>query len=196
MAGALNTVKVAVLVRLPFGVSTVIFPLTAPTGTTALSSASLTTLNAAAFVPNLTAVAMPKPSPLIEMLRPTGPSVGENPLTSGSTSSVLVVTALPSGVVTVTLPLVSPAGTAAVMAKSESTLNAATVDPNFTPVVLVKPEPATVTKSPAKACSGVTPVTLGKTPKAVALCVVPAGTVTLMKPEVAPAGTVAFRRVV
>lgn len=64
MVGALITVKVALLVRLSRGVSTVNLPLAAPTGTVAEISVSLTIVKAAGLVPSLTALAMLKPTPL------------------------------------------------------------------------------------------------------------------------------------
>ena len=69
-----------------------------------------------ALVPlNVTAVAPVKAVPLIVTLVPTGPLVGAKLLTvgAGTTVKLLALVAVPPGVVTLTGPVVAPAGTVA-----------------------------------------------------------------------------------
>lgn len=98
----------------PFGVITTIAPLFAPAGTTVWIWLSERTVKLAAFVRNLTLVAPVKFAPLIVTVVPTGPLAGLKLVITGglpSTIRLVVLVALPAGVVTVIGPLVAPAGT-------------------------------------------------------------------------------------
>src|SRR5882762_3665928 len=103
----------------------------------------------------------------------------------------------PSGVVTVTTPLVAPAGTLAVICVAELTVKFPTPDSvtlNFTDDALVKLKPAIATIVPTGPDPGVKLTTIGVmgTIKSVALDPVPAIVVTEIFPVTAPAGTVAL----
>src|SRR5205823_14990829 len=67
---------------------------------------------------------------------------------SGTTVKLMLLVALPLGVVTVIGPVVAPAGTVAVMLVSEPTENDALVPLNETPVAPVKLLPVIVTDVP------------------------------------------------
>ena len=73
------------------------------------------TVNAAAAPLNATAVAPVKFEPVITTLVPAGPLAGAKPEIAGACSTVKLawLVAEPSGVVTLTAPLVAPAGTVA-----------------------------------------------------------------------------------
>ena len=99
---------------------------------------------------------------------------------------------VPAGVVTVTLPLVAPAGTVVRMAVSEFTVKVAAVPLNFTAVAPVKAVPVSITAVPTRPLVGFRDVMAGAgevTEKDVALVAVPPGVVTARVPVVAPAGT-------
>jgi hypothetical protein len=72
------TVNFPVLVAMPSGVTTLIRPVVAPAGTTAVIFVSESTVKAAVVPANFTCVAPVKPVPLIVTEVPTGPLVGEN----------------------------------------------------------------------------------------------------------------------
>ena len=77
-------VKLAVLVPVPDGAVTAIFPVVAPDGTVAVIWVSDLTVNADAAVPlNATAVAPVNPVPVMTTLEPDGPEVGEKPVIVG-----------------------------------------------------------------------------------------------------------------
>jgi hypothetical protein len=73
------------------------------------------TPKAALTPPNVTDVAPPKFVPLMVTLVPSGPLVGEKFEIAGgfTTVKLLVLIAVPPGVVTLTGPVVAPAGTVA-----------------------------------------------------------------------------------
>src|SRR2546421_50267 len=80
---AVTTVKLVELVPVPFAV-TEIGPVVAPFGTKALMLVSELTVKLVAFVTlNFTAVAPPKPTPVIVTFVPIGPLVGVNELICG-----------------------------------------------------------------------------------------------------------------
>src|SRR5439155_9158548 len=98
---------------------------------------------------------------------------------------------VPEGFVTVTSPVVAPAGTVVVIWPSFTTVKVAAVPLNLTPVVPVKNWPVIVTGVPTVPAVGLSWVTLG--PRIVnvwALVPVPLGFVTVTKPVVAKTGTV------
>ena len=100
---------------------------------------------------------------------------------------------MPSGVVTLTGPVVAPAGTVAEICVAEFTVNVALVPLNLTEVVPVKFVPLIVTFVPTGPREGAKLVIVGGlvTVKALLLVAVPSGLVTLTGPVVAPDGTVA-----
>jgi len=104
------------LLPVPPGVVTATLPVFAPVGTVAVICVALSTLKTVAFTPpNVTLVAPRKPDPVITTCVPTGPLVGRNLLTTGTTLNCLLLVYVPAGAVTVTLPVVPLAGTTAVM---------------------------------------------------------------------------------
>jgi len=193
------TVNDVLLVAVPPGVVTVIFPVVAPLGTVAVIDVALTTVNdVATVVLNLTAVAPVKFVPVIVTRVPMGPVVGVKELIVGRdavTVKLPVLVAVPPGVVTVIFPVVAPVGTVTVIDVADTTLNAvAAVVLNFTAVAPVKFVPVIVTSVPTGAVMGVNEVITGAdavTVKFAALVAVPPAVVTLTFPVVAAVGTVA-----
>ncbi len=110
------TVKLVALVPVPPGVVTVMWPVTAPAGTSASTSVSVMTWKlVAATPPNFTAVVPVKLFPLIATAVPTGPLVGLKLEIDGTTAKVVGLLASPPGVLTVIFwPVFAPAGTVAV----------------------------------------------------------------------------------
>src|SRR5579862_2673461 len=109
---------------------------------------------------------------------------------------VCELVAVPDFVLTVIRPVFAPLGTVAVISMSETTVNvAATELPKWTAVVWVRPVPLIVTKVPTAPLAGLNPLICGKTRNGILLLSEPWGAVTLIRPSVAPAGTVAVRYV-
>ena len=149
-------------VAVPPGVVTLTLPLV-PLATTAVMDVALTTLNEAAAVPpKLTAVAPVKLVPVIVTVVPLPADVGVKELITGAGTNVNPASvAVPSGVVTLTFPLV-PLATTAVMDVALTTLNeAAAVPPKLTAVAPVKLVPVIVTVAPGPAEVGVNEVIVG-----------------------------------
>ena len=117
-----------------------------------------------------------------------------DPLISVNTL-VLVLVAVPPGVVTLSGPVVAPAGTVASIAAAEVTVKLALTPLNVTAVAPVKFVPLIVTLVPTGPLVGVKLVIVGgalaTTVKLFVLVAVPPGVVTLNGPVVAPAGAVA-----
>ena len=68
----------------------------------------------AALTPlNVTAVAPAKLVPVIVTTVPAGPLAGVKPVIAGATAKLLALVAVPAGVVTLSGPVVAPAGTVA-----------------------------------------------------------------------------------
>jgi hypothetical protein len=110
-----RTVKTAELVPVPPGVVTPILPVWAPTGTVAVICVSEFTVKLVAFTPpKVTLVAPVKLIPVITTDAPTCPLVGLKLITLGMTKYRVLLVSVPVGVVTVTGPVVAPAGTFAV----------------------------------------------------------------------------------
>ena len=187
--------KLPGLVSLPSGVVTLIVPSVAPAGTVAVIWVEESTVKPAAVPLKLTAVAPPKSLPLIVTVVPTGPLVGEKPVTTGGIVTLKLpgLVSVPPGVVTLMVPSVAPAGTVAVIWVEESTVKPAAVPLKLTAVAPPKSLPLIVTVVPTSPPVGEKPVTLGAgiTSKLPTLVLGPSGVVTLMVPSVAPAGTVA-----
>jgi hypothetical protein len=90
----LVTVNCAVLVAKPSGVTTLIRPVVAPAGTTAVIFTSESTVNVAGVPANFTLVAPVNPDPLIVTEVPTGPLVGENDEIAGTAAHEAGATAM------------------------------------------------------------------------------------------------------
>ena len=90
----LVTVNCAVLVAKPSGVTTLIRPVVAPAGTTAVIFTSEPTVNVAGVPANFTLVAPLNPDPLIVTEVPTGPLVGENDEIAGTAAHEAGATAM------------------------------------------------------------------------------------------------------
>ena len=109
------TEKFEPLVAIPDAVVTVILPVVAPVGTTAVIRPSFATLKLADVPLNRTLVAPVKWLPLMVTDVPTTPLDGEKLLIVGADPPVTVkfepLVAIPDAVVTVILPVVAPVGT-------------------------------------------------------------------------------------
>jgi hypothetical protein len=169
IVGAVVTVKSDALVAVPPGVVTVIFPVTAPVGTLAVTRvpAPFTEKLVAATPPNFTEVAPAKPVPLIVTEVPTGPLVGEKDVMVGvggpvTVKSVALVAVAPP-LVTLIFPVVAPDGTVAVswvpVGFQENV--AALVPLNFTELAPTNPEPLIVTTVPTGPLDGENDVIVG-----------------------------------
>jgi hypothetical protein len=97
-------------------------------------------------------------------------------------------------VVILILPVTAPVGTVAVICVSEFTLKlVAVTPPNFTLLVCVRLRPVITTGVPPGPLVGLKLVIYGLTRNFLLLLSVPLGVVTVIKPLVAPLGTVAVR---
>ena len=109
------TVKLLVLVAVPPGVATLSGPVVAPAGTVAWIAVADVTVKLALTPLNVTAVTPAKFVPLMVTLLPTSPLVGVKLVMVGgfTTVNAPVLVAVPPGVVTLSVPVVAPAGTVA-----------------------------------------------------------------------------------
>ena len=115
--------KVALLVAVPPGVVTLIFPVFAPLGTVAVIFVYEFTLKLVALTPpKVTLVAPVKLWPLITTLVPGGPLVGEKLEICGVTRKFTLLVNVWLGVVTLTLPVVTPLGTVVLISELETTV--------------------------------------------------------------------------
>ena len=97
---------------------TLIGPLVAPDGTVAESEVAFVTVKLPAAIPlNLTAVTPVNPAPVMVTFVPTPPLVGVKLVTVGAATTVKVplLVAVPPAVVTLSFPVVTPAGATAVI---------------------------------------------------------------------------------
>jgi hypothetical protein len=190
------TVKLLVLVAVPPGVVTLSDPVVAPAGTVAWIDVAEVTVKLAPRPLNATAVAPVKLVPLMVTLVPTDPLVGAKLAIVGglTTLNAPVLVVVPPGVVTLSGPVVAPAGTVAWIAVSEVTVKLAFTPLNATVVAPVKLVPLIVTLVPTDPLVGAKLAIVGPLPtvKALLLVAVPPGVVTLNVPVVAPVGTVAW----
>jgi hypothetical protein len=195
-AGADPTVNALALVATPPGVVTLSVPVVAPAGTVAWIAVAEVTVKLAFTPLNATAVAPVKFVPLIVTLVPAGPLVGVKLaiVGGGTTVNALLLVAVPPGVVTLSGPVVAPAGTVAWIDVAEVTEKLALTVLNATVVAPAKFAPLIVTLVPTGPLTGAKLAIVGggTTVNALALVAVPAGVVTLNVPVVAPAGTVAW----
>jgi hypothetical protein len=109
------TVKVLALIAAPPCVVTLNRPVLAPAGTVARIAVADVTVKLALAPLKLTAVTPVKFVPLIVTLVPAGPLVGVKPVIVGGISTVKLpaLIAVPPGVVTLSGPVIAPAGTVA-----------------------------------------------------------------------------------
>jgi hypothetical protein len=185
------TVKLVALVAVPPAVVTVIPPVVALADTVAVICVLELTEKAAEAPLNLTELAPVKAVPVIVTLTPTFPLAGVKPVMLGLTVKFPVLVTVPTGVVTLILPVVAPAGTVAVILIEELGAKPAETPLNFTDETPVKLAPLMVTLVPITPLVGVKLVIRAATVKSVALVAVPAGFVTVIFPVVALPGTVA-----
>src|SRR5207247_652506 len=180
--GALaDTVKVLALVAAPPDVVTVSGPVVAPAGTVAWITVVDVTVKVVALVPlKLTAVTPVKFVPLMVTFAPTGPLVGVKSVIVGAlaeTVKVLALVAVPPDVVTLSGPVVAPAGTVAWITVVDVTVKVVALVPlNRTAVTPVKFVPLMVTFAPTGPLVGEKLVMVGggMTVKLVLLVPVPA----------------------
>ena len=164
--GASVTVKLAALAAVPPQVVTLIGPLRAPAGTAAVICTALSTEKLAAVPLKRTAVAPMKPAPMMVTEVPTGPAAGLKNTTAGAgagavTVNCLGLAAVPPAVVTVTRPVVAPAGTVAVICAALSTEKLAAAPPKVTAVAPLKSLPVRITEVPTGPEVGVRLVMVG-----------------------------------
>lgn len=124
IVGAATTVKLVVLIAIPWGVVTAMGPVVAPMGTVAMIFAPLI-LNPPALTPlKVTSVAPLRFVPLIVTEVPLTPLVGEKLVIVGGPPATMVklvpLIAVPPGVVAAIGPVVAPDGTVAVIWVSKS----------------------------------------------------------------------------
>src|SRR5438477_562074 len=179
IVGALTTVNASVLVAVPPDVVTLSGPVVAPAGTVAWIAVAEVTVKVALTPLNVTEVAPRKFVPLIVTLVPTGPLVGVKLAIVGALTTVneLALLAVPPGVVTLTGPVVAPAGTVAWIAVSEVTVKVALIPLNVTEVAPLKFVPLIVTLVPTGPLVGVKLAIVGglTTVNELALVAVPSG---------------------
>ncbi len=189
-------VKLLVLVAVPAGVVTLTRPVVAPAGTVAWIAVAELTVKLPLTPLNATAVAPVKLVPLMVTLVPTTPLAGAKLAIVGGLTTVneLLLVAVPPGVVTLSGPVVAPAGTVAWIAVAELTVNVALTPLNATAEAPVKFVPLIVTLIPTAPLVGAKLAIVGglTTVNELLLVAVPPGVVTLSRPVVAPAGTVAW----
>ena len=107
--------KTVGLLTCPPGVTTLIDPVIAPAGTVAVIWVSESTVKVACFPHSkTTSVAPARLSPVMTTVAPAEPLGGEKLEICGVTRKILLLVSPPLDSVTVTRPVVAPAGTAAV----------------------------------------------------------------------------------
>jgi len=161
MVGAVVTLNGTPLLGTPPTVTTTL-PLVAPAGTLVEMLVALQFVAVAATPLNVIEPAVPKFEPLIVTAAPTGPADGESPVIVGADVTVNGQPLLDTPpAVTITLPLVAPAGTIAVMllvlqleVDAETPLNVTVPD-------VRKLAPLIVTGVPAAPAAGDNPVIVG-----------------------------------
>lgn len=182
------------MVAVPPGVVTAIKPVVAPAGTVVVIWVAELTVKVAAVPLKVTLVASVKLVPVRVLLVPTGPLVGLKLVRVGGKTTVklVVLVAVPPGLVTLTVPVVVPVATVAVIWVSEVMLKEAVLPLNRTAVTAVKLLPVITTDVPTRPRFGLKLVMVGGkiTVKLVVLMAEPPGVATAIKPVVAPAGTV------
>jgi hypothetical protein len=198
---AVVTVKLEALAAVPSGVVTLITPVVAPVGTTAVTCVAESTVKLVAAVRlNVTPVAPVRFVPVMITVVPTGPLIGTNEVIVGAVEGTVkfeALAAVPPGVVTLIGPVVAPVGTTAVICVAELTAKVvAAVALNVTSVAPVRFVPVITTDVPTGPLVGrndviVGPGGAGVTSKLEALVTAPSGVVTRILPSTAPVGTAA-----
>jgi len=190
IVGGFTTVNALLLVALPAELVTLSGPVVAPTGTVAWINVAELTEKLALTPLKATAVAPVKFVPLIATFVPAGPLVGAKLVIVGgfTTVNAPLLVAVPAGVVTLSGPVVAPAGAVAWIAVSETTEKLALTPLNATDVAPVKFVPLIVTLVPTRPLVGAKLVIVGgfTTVNVPLLVAVPEGVVTLTGPVVAP----------
>src|SRR5438128_12567801 len=137
---------------------TVIGPVIAPEGTTAVIWLSLTILkDALTLLPNFTPVTLKKPTPLIVTVSPTPATAVDTLVIEGHRLMVMLLLCASAqfALLTVIGPIAASTGTVAVICESLMTVNAAALALllNFTAITFRKPDPLIVTLSPTLSTS-------------------------------------------
>jgi len=194
-----GTEKLVVDVPVPTAVVTLRGPVVAPAGTVTLIDVAVLVTMVAGTPLNVTAVALPRLTPVMVTLLPTAPEVGVKLVITGGPITVKLMALIPTPLAAVTEmgPVLAPAGTVAMIDVAETTLNeVAGVLLNATAVTPSRLVPLMVTVVPTAPVVGVNLVTVGAgTVKLVLEVVIPAAVVTVRGPVVAPVGTVALMAV-
>lgn len=193
------TVKLAVLVAEPPGVVTLTLPVVASAGIATVMVVAVEAVGTIGLPLNFTSVAPLRLVPISVTTAPGTPTAGEKlvrvggPLVVVVTVKVAVLVAVPHTPVTLTVPVVAPVGTVAVMLVAEPTVNVALVPLKFTAVAPVKPVPVIVTLVPTAPLEGEKLVNVGAAVgvKVPALVAVPPAVVTFTVPVVTLAGVTA-----
>ena len=194
-----GTPKATPLLAKPLTLTTTL-PVVAPLGTGTIMLVALQLVGVAAAPLKVTAPVpcdAPKLFPLIVTEVPTGPEVGFKLVMVGLTVNKTRLLPIPL-TITMTLPVVAPAGTGATMVVLLQLVGVAVFGPKVTllvPCVTPKLVPVIVTEVPMGPDVGEMLVMLGATPKATPLLAKPL-TVTTTLPVVAPFGTGAVMLVV
>jgi hypothetical protein len=190
-----TTVKLTPLLATPPTVTTTL-PVVAPAGTGATMLVADQLVGVAAVPLKVTVLVpcvAPKFAPAIVMAVPTAPLVGDRLVTLGGTATVKVTPLLATPpTVTVTLPVVAPAGTGATMLVADQLVGVAAVPLKRTvlaPCVAPKFVPVIVTEVPTGPLVGDRLVTLGTVTVKLSPLLANPPTVTTMLPVVAPEGT-------
>src|SRR5436309_3466976 len=186
MVGGGMTVKLVLLVAVPADVVAIRGPVVAPAGTVAWITVVDVTVKVVALVPlKLTAVTPVKFVPLMVTFAPTGLLVGEKLVMvgGGMTVKLVLLVPVPADVVTLSGPVVAPAGTVAWITVVDVTVKVVALVPlKLTAVTPVKFVPLMVTFAPTGPLVGVKSVIVGAladTVKVLALVAVPPDVVTL-----------------
>lgn len=195
------TCKVIEDMTCPAGVITIIgvLPEGIPAGIVALIVVGETTVNAEARPPIATSDVPVKFVPVIVIVVPGEPLVGEKPVIVGTGDKTVNVVrplvAVPLGVVMLTTPDAALAGTVTLTVPSRLTVYVAGAPPILTDVAPVRFVPVTIMTVPGAPEVGVKPVIVGVggvvTVNTIVLAPVPAPVVIVITPVCAPAGTTA-----
>jgi len=194
------TMKLVALMAGPATVVTVRGPVVAPPGTSTRIWPDVSLLILVAAIPLNCTVALLRLAPEIVTLVPTHAAAGLKLAIVGGWTTVnpTGLVAVPPAVVTETVPLVVPLGTATTILVAVSLLMVVAAVPlNKTLVSAPRPDPSIVTILPATTDVGDKPVIdgVGSTVKLTVLVVTPPGSVIVIAPLAAPTGTTTDTRV-
>ncbi len=155
--------KVALLVAVPAGVVTVMWPVVAAAGTVVTILVAVSDAMVAAVPLNATLVAPDRFWPVMVTVVPGAPEVGLKLLIFGATVKVALLVAVPAGVVTVMWPVVAAAGTVVTILVAVSDAMVAAVPLNATLVAPDRFWPVMVTVVPGAPEVGVKLLIFGVT---------------------------------